>query len=86
MKLSRCSFQNITAMVGILGMIFWGTCGYLWGKHVEEDRWKKATADWVFHCVQPHGPIQPQSNSPDEKASIVPTEEDRNAALISAEQ
>jgi hypothetical protein len=60
--------------------------GYYFGKHVECKRWEKATADWVFHCVQPGGPIQPQRNSPNEKASIVPTEEDRNAALISAEQ
>jgi hypothetical protein len=57
------------------------------GTYVESKRWEKATAEVVWHCVQDHrGPIQPQRNSPNEKASIVPTEEDRKAALISAEQ
>jgi hypothetical protein len=71
MKLSKCPFQNITAIVGILGMIFWGTSGYLWGTHFERKRWEKATAEVVWHCIHT-GPSRPLNSNPgtNEKAAM----------------
>jgi hypothetical protein len=78
--------RKITAF--LIFMFFTFMAGFFCGKWQTNRRWEKATAEVVWHCVQDHRvPVQPpQRNSPDEKASIVPTEEDRNAALISAEQ
>jgi hypothetical protein len=66
------------AAVGLL--ICWSLWCYGIGSWMTQKRWEKATAEIVWHCVQGHwGAIQRQRNSPDEKASIVPTEEDKRA-------
>jgi hypothetical protein len=72
--------KNIVAIVGIFGMIIWGTCGYLFGTYFEKKRWEKATAEVVWHCIHT-GPSRPLNSNPgsNEKASIMPTEEDKRA-------
>jgi hypothetical protein len=67
-----------------------GFAGYCIGKHIECKRWEKATADVAWHCIEQHtGPAEPDTvvhPKTEEKTFMVPTEEDRKAALISAEQ